>query len=383
QQDEVIRRLCYWITERHSIHLKREAGLPKPWTKDPVMLDYFFTNPFRENDKVTRWFANYIRNPMATHHLGFSPMSRALSNDTMRLLEDLPWATVAFRWFNYIPTGIALLGGEPESENPQTPSGYNWDPATGFHHCDTAKDLAWDYDTQERLAEEYPERVNLFLQWDAQLALDRIKHRSKLGLQCFTGAYMIKIENARPKVDSCIDQINRLWNRRDQFQGKLALCDTLEAGWKIIKGIPFIGGFMAYEIVTDLRHTPYFEDATDIYDWCNLGPGAIRGIQRIMNPTADFGAAKLTAPPNWRDLIIEILDRCNGLLYDMPVKVPNPMFLQPMHQRLSLEMRDLEHSLCEFDKYERARLKQGQMKRRYLGRPLLRSGNMMPPRKPQ
>lgn len=48
----------YWVTERESIRKKKEAGLPAPWTDNPVMQETYFTNVNREDDKVTRWIRN-------------------------------------------------------------------------------------------------------------------------------------------------------------------------------------------------------------------------------------------------------------------------------------------------------------------------------------
>lgn len=56
-------RLWYFIRERHSIYLKREAGQEKPWTDDPILQKYRFTNVYRENDTVTRWIADNWRTP--------------------------------------------------------------------------------------------------------------------------------------------------------------------------------------------------------------------------------------------------------------------------------------------------------------------------------
>jgi hypothetical protein len=55
--------LLYWVTERHSIYLKKEEGLPKPWTADPILQNYRFCNPYRENDKVTVYIAEHWRTP--------------------------------------------------------------------------------------------------------------------------------------------------------------------------------------------------------------------------------------------------------------------------------------------------------------------------------
>jgi hypothetical protein len=54
--------LAYWITERYSIKLRREAGLPQAeWTADPNMAIPRYCNVHREDDKVTRWLAEFWR----------------------------------------------------------------------------------------------------------------------------------------------------------------------------------------------------------------------------------------------------------------------------------------------------------------------------------
>lgn len=61
--------LYYWIREREAIRLRREVeGIPKPWTKDPILRNTRFCNIRREDDKVTRWIAENWRVPFAQHH---------------------------------------------------------------------------------------------------------------------------------------------------------------------------------------------------------------------------------------------------------------------------------------------------------------------------
>jgi hypothetical protein len=303
-------RFIHWITERHNIYLRRLAGQEKPWTEDKVLQRYFFTNPYRENDKVTVWFHENIRNPLADPDC-----------------EDptiLPWATVAFRWFNYIPTGESLL--------------------------------------QHRLIP-----VSSLAGWDNGLAKQVLHNREQKNLQVFTGAYMIKIENGRSKIDSACDQIAKLWDRRANFHESLCHCKTLEHGHKIVSRIPFIGPFMAYEIITDLRHTP-----TDIMTWCNIGPGAIRGLYRLTHsddeapPMRSLSSSPKKNLPVMQQLMSQVnkeliranLDTVKDLDFEhCPGEPKYPLF----------EMRDLEHSLCEFDKYCRALYQQGTMKRKYPG----------------
>jgi hypothetical protein len=58
-----VRRLFAFARERHVIYERRSAGKPPPWTDDPVLRDFRFTNVYRELDRVTRWIAINWRAP--------------------------------------------------------------------------------------------------------------------------------------------------------------------------------------------------------------------------------------------------------------------------------------------------------------------------------
>jgi alpha-glutamyl/putrescinyl thymine pyrophosphorylase clade 1 len=53
----------YWQRERENIRRKKEAGQPRPWTKDPILDKYRFCNVHREDDKVTRYINDCVRVP--------------------------------------------------------------------------------------------------------------------------------------------------------------------------------------------------------------------------------------------------------------------------------------------------------------------------------
>jgi hypothetical protein len=55
--------LFNFIKERQNIYLAREAGKPKPWTKNPFLQRYRFCNVYREQDRVTQWIAENWRTP--------------------------------------------------------------------------------------------------------------------------------------------------------------------------------------------------------------------------------------------------------------------------------------------------------------------------------
>lgn len=80
--------LAYWITEREEIRLKKEAGLPKPWSSDHVFQETYFCNVRREDDKVTRW----IRQNYTMENMG----------------ANYEFSMCVARIFNFIPTLAAL-----------------------------------------------------------------------------------------------------------------------------------------------------------------------------------------------------------------------------------------------------------------------------------
>lgn len=281
RSEEALERLVYWIVERHRIWRKREMGVPKPWTDDPVLQSYFFTHPYRERDKTTVWFREHLREPW-------------------RDLPEVVFTTVAFRWFNYVPTG-------------------------------------------ELLADE-----GLFERWVYRKARSVLFRRQKEAGKLFTGAYIIKSPDYMDKVTGICQCISNVWVDRGPLVKVMERHRTLEEGWRKLLEFPYLGGFMAYEVISDLRHTYLYESAEDIHTWCNLGPGAKRGLNRLRG--VSLGE---TMPRDWRAVL-------EGLLAEINVSLPKEM--------PRFEMRDLEHSLCEFDKYERARLGQGVIKRRYNGK---------------
>jgi hypothetical protein len=82
----------YYLNERYSIYLKRKAGMPKPWTEDPIFLSYKFTNVFREHDRGTTWLRENFLEPHKDDSLGL-------------LAFNIGW----YRMFNLWKTG-ELLG---------------------------------------------------------------------------------------------------------------------------------------------------------------------------------------------------------------------------------------------------------------------------------
>jgi hypothetical protein len=53
----------YFVRERENIRLRRSAGEAAPWTEDPILRKYKFTNIHRSHDRVSQWIINRVLKP--------------------------------------------------------------------------------------------------------------------------------------------------------------------------------------------------------------------------------------------------------------------------------------------------------------------------------
>ena len=109
------------------------------------------------------------------------------------------------------------------------------------------------------------------------------------------------------------------------------------------------GGFMSYEVVSDLNYTSVLDKATDRFSWANAGPGAMRGINRIHG----YDLKKMHSQERANKFMQDILAEKNNYV---DLDIINPY---------DVDMRCIEHSLCEWDKYERVRLGQGRPRSKF------------------
>lgn len=307
---------------REAVRINREdMGLPRPWTQDSILNTYKFCNVYREDDATTRWFRDKIRGPMS---------------ETAEVLL----ATVLFRWFNRISTGEAIfcqLGDYSEGRG--------------------LVRTAW---------EEYLERR------DPDILRSAIMRFCGSG-PYVTGSYIIKSPDGYSKLDGvlkCVQDfreaqpmakfIPRGYGPKREQMGWYDMASmkldkrinySMEQMWDWLKRFPFLGGFTAYEIVTDLRHTALLRDSADIYTWANAGPGAVRGLNRLHGRKLGQALVNHIAVCEMRDLLALASGEFASI---WPTRADTPV-----------EMRDIEHTLCEFDKYERTRLGEGRPRGTY------------------
>lgn len=286
--------------KRHTIYLRRLREEPWPWSDDPVLNKYRFTNVYRELDATTVWFRRWVRDPL-------------------RSKPEVLLATVLFRWINRSLTGEAIF--RQLMEDRRTP---------------------W-----ERILEASSQNKEA-IQEALAYTHDAVKNMLGRG-PYMTGAYVIKSPDGYDKLTGVLKNVEWFMtskqNMRDEMMSWQEAADymlgnpvTLRNAWEWVGGHKFMGDFMAYEVVSDLRHTDLLSDAPDIMTWANPGPGAMRGLNRLHGR---HNRMHRTHRAEYIMEMRELLDMSRDGMW------PNDEDYPP------LEMRDIEHTLCEFDKYVR------------------------------
>lgn len=305
-----IQRFFAYARARHEITLRRALGLPRPWTKDSILDTYRFTCVFREQDKTTKWFRQNVRDPM-------------------RNAQSVLLATVVFRMLNRIEVGEAIFHAEYKNGG-----------------------TAWD----------------AFLESRDVRHLQRAIKRAIPDGPYVTGGYIITSPPGCPKLEGMMKVIKSFERGEEEWEGlgagiigtmnwdgeegaaEYMLHNrgdvTLESCWRWLRRFKWFGDFHSYEIVTDLRHTRLLDMAPDINTWANPGPGANRGANRVYGRDKDTRNSKEKLNAEMHELLGHSLD---SKLWPQ----------RPVNEWPRWEMRDVEHTLCEFDKYERVRLGEG------------------------
>jgi hypothetical protein len=208
-------------------------------------------------------------------------------------------ATVIFRWFNRIETGELI------------------------------KDL-------------------LLEEWNTEEARRRLKDVTPV----VTGAYIIKGPDYMTKLDGVLYCVDRALPQLKVMVENWG--PSLQSAWEDLCTIYYLGKFMSYEVVSDLRWTPVLNQAKDICTWANAGPGCARGLGWVLrNNSSTFNSESKVD----QKIMLELME---ALLYASredkywPVEFPR------------WEMREVEHWACEFDKYKRGE-SGNKLKRRFNG----------------
>ncbi|QDP61587.1 MAG: hypothetical protein Tp138OMZ00d2C19078261_48 [Prokaryotic dsDNA virus sp.] len=310
-QSVIVSRFFDYMKEREAIRLRKEADRiallefedPQgpPWTDDPILREYKFTNVRRHHD----WTSDMLRSTFYSDHFNDDPKDIIMMCAFARyfgrfeFIEHMGWITYdmwADGWF------------------------------------DAVKDEAQDW----------------------------INKREKV----FTGAYVITNQGIiAPKyevvVDHFLTDLHAAVPAILDIVQKTSSWEHTARAMSVIKG--FGGtGFMTKEILLDTMMTGFwggdvvtqdersFTYPSDYWSWTPIGPGGVRGAARLLGHE-DPGSARMKK------------DEPMYVILDLVLQQEN--YWPKEYGKLS--PTDIQFQLCEFDKYERVRLGQGRPRSKY------------------
>ena len=171
-----------------------------------------------------------------------------------------------------------------------------------------------------------------------------------------SSAYIIKTPNGLNKIEGIIQIVDSVYaDGREVAHRIVSGVTRLEDAWDSFKRFKFFGGFMAYEIVSDLRHTPILDKAPDINTWACPGPGACRGLSWLVGKNLDCVKYTNTVRAGHANL--------NAMRKLLALSNQGEYWPQGWPK---WEMREVEHWLCEYAKYVKIHHLGLRMKQKYV-----------------
>lgn len=214
---QLVKEFFAYMNERERIRLKKESGAPWPWTDDPILRSFSFTNVDREDDKTTRWLRQNWTVPNEHKPLDVQLMNIA----TFRYFCTIEFATALGYQDEFQPEKIKALAKSMKARGLKVFTG------------------AFVITNQGISAPKEEVVVDIFLK-----GLHDVRHKV--------------IEVA---------QTTKSWEKT---------ADVVRA----VQGYGG-SGFMAKELLVDCYHTPILRGCVDRNTWTPAGPGARRGLNRL------------------------------------------------------------------------------------------------------
>ena len=214
----------YWrfTAARQAIYLARLQGLGEPWSDDPILRDYRFTNVYRAADRVSQYLIQRV----------------IYDSDVSDDPENVVFRVLLFKLFNRIPTWRTLeheLGG------------IEWRTFNFSRYCHVL----------DAAAADGPIYSAAYLMPPPKLG-ERSKHHNHLRL---------------------LEQI-----MRDGFPRLVASSKTLTGIYERLIKYPSVGRFLGFQYTVDLNYTPLMAACEN--QFVVAGPGACDGVRKCFGSEA-------------------------------------------------------------------------------------------------
>jgi len=189
--------------------------------------------------------------------------------------------------------------------------------------------------------------------WKPEQVRRVLKERRAQGLTIYGAAYMIGTQgNAGDKVDFLIDKVlTPLWKNRLCFPCDTGFTHSKQASLAVahewLQSHYAVGSFTAAQVLADWKYANG-QNWRDFDTFAASGPGSRRGLNRVLNQPLNN---------TWDEKVFRTQ---LGILRNSVL----PLIKHDRHIK-NITAQDLQNCLCEFDKYERARLGEGRPKQIY------------------
>jgi hypothetical protein len=298
--------------ERQEVYFKRTIqNKPAPWTDDPYLRDYKFTNVYRELDRSSRWL---IENVIVN-----------LPDDPYEQL----WQIMCYRLFNnpdtFTRTGISI------------PSYYTYDAAV-------FSDQIHDYRMQGNNPFTNAYLINAMNSGGAP------RHR----LYCDRNLPAI-----HAAIPSLLTTLRLAEAKGDPDYFIKAICK-----------LPNIAMFIAHEFYQDFCYIPRYNASGKPLmqftqdDYTNVGPGAGTGIRMIF-PNCRNVAEQRSKIYVLRDMAKVELRKLGHFKYVYWSREKQRHIYKPLH---NITLHQIEMFLCEFQKYMKMRWGVGKQRSKFEAR---------------
>ncbi len=217
----------YWrfASERHQMFLRRLQGAAAPWTQDPVLHAFKFTNAFRVLDRVSQY------------------LIREVIYDQKRDAADTLFRVLLFKIFNRIETWELFRR------------------SFGDISTRTFQEDAW-----------------------AQV----LDAAMESGSRIYSAAYIMpsgpaSIRKAR-KHHMHLALLQELISTR--FFQRIAAARSMDGGYQQLRAIPGFGPFLAFQYLIDFNYTDHLHFSE--MDFVVAGPGARDGVRKCFADMGDY-----------------------------------------------------------------------------------------------
>jgi alpha-glutamyl/putrescinyl thymine pyrophosphorylase clade 1 len=220
---EVFDTYWHFAAARHETYLRRLAGAAPPWTDDPILKGYRFTNAYRAADRVSQFLISEV--------IYGQKSPNDAENNVFRIL--------LFKLFNRISTWSAL-----ES------------------HVGEVLWTTYDFARYAR-------------------ALDSAAARGPV----YSAAYVIPPPRLGERTKR-LDHLRLIEIiMHDQFSTMIEGAFDLKAVYMRLRSYPSIGPFLAYQFAIDLNYSPFMAAEED--QFVVAGPGARDGVRKCFGPASE------------------------------------------------------------------------------------------------